>query len=120
MQHYKSLCSGRSWLRHLSGVCIFFDLHEYFTCTECLKAVLLSVLAISSLSSFVYSEFAVFGKKVGLGINVFALVFWAAVAPLGVMGVWTLMAESRVYLILGILAVAVMKKVRDRRKAVLA
>lgn len=84
------------------------------------KAVLLSVLAISSLSSFVYSEFAVFGKKVGLGINVFALVFWAAVAPLGVMGVWTLMAESRVYLILGILAVAVMKKVRDRRKAVLA
>ena len=84
------------------------------------KAVLLSVLAISSLSSFIYSEFAVFGKKVGLGINVFATVFWIAVAPLGVMGVWTLMAETRVYLIVGILLVALVKRIRDKRKAVLA
>ena len=84
------------------------------------KAVLLSVLAISSLSSFIYSEFAVFGRKLGLGINLFALVFWIAVAPLGVMGVWTLMAESRVYLIVGILAVAAAKRIRDNRKAVLA
>lgn len=82
------------------------------------KAVLLSVLAVSSLSSFIYSEFAVFGRKLGLGINVFALVFWIAVAPLGVMGVWTLMAESRVYLILAILVAAVIKKAVDKRKAV--
>lgn len=82
------------------------------------KAVLLSVLAISSLSSFIYSEFAVFGRKLGLGINLFALVFWIAVAPLGVMGVWTLMAESRVYLIVGILVVAAVKRIRDKRKAV--
>lgn len=84
------------------------------------KAVLLSVLAISSLSSFIYSEFAVFGKKAGLGINVFATVFWIAVAPLGVMGVWTLMAETRVYLIVGILLVALVKRIRDKRKAVLS
>lgn len=83
------------------------------------KAILLSVLAISSLSSFVYSEFAVFGKKIGLGINVFATVFWISVAPLGVMGVWTLMAETRVYLIVGILMVALVKRIRDKRKAVL-
>lgn len=82
------------------------------------KAVLLSVLAISSLSSFIYSEFAVFGKKLGLGINLFALVFWIFVAPLGVMGVWTLMAESRVYLILAILFAAVVKRTMDKRKAV--
>ena len=82
------------------------------------KAVLLSLLAISSLSSFVYSEFAVFGLKPGLGINVFALVFWIAVAPLGVMGVWTLMAESRVYLIVGILIAAAVKRAMDKRKAV--
>lgn len=84
------------------------------------KAVLLSVLAISSLSSFIYSEFAVFGKKAGLGINVFATVFWIAVAPLGVMGVWTLMAETRVYLIVGILLVALVKRIRDKRKVVLS
>ena len=82
------------------------------------KAVLLSVLAISSLSSFIYSEFAVFGKKLGLGINLFALVFWIFVAPLGVMGVWTLMAESRVYLIVGILIAAIVKRTMDKRKAV--
>ena len=84
------------------------------------KSILLSVLAISSLSSFIYSEFAVFGKKVGLGINVFATVFWIAVAPLGVMGVWTLMAETRVYLIVGILLVAIVKRIRDKRKVVLS
>lgn len=82
------------------------------------KAVLLSALAISSLSSFIYSEFAAFGKKAGLGINLFSLAFWIAVAPLGVMGVWTLMAESRVYLILAILLVAAVKKAVDGRKEV--
>lgn len=84
------------------------------------KAVLLSVLAISSLSSFIYSEFAVFGKKFGLGINLFALGFWILVAPLGVMGVWTLMAESRVYLIVSILIAAIVKRSMDKRKAVRA
>lgn len=79
------------------------------------KAILLSVLAVSSLSSFIYSEFAVFGKKVGLGINLFALIFWAAVAPLGVMGVWTLMAESRVYLIVAILVASIVKTMRERK-----
>lgn len=79
------------------------------------KAVLLSVLAISSLSSFVYSEFAVFGKNVGLGINLFALVFWQFVAPLGVMGVWTLMAESRVWLIVGMLVWALGLRISRKR-----
>lgn len=81
------------------------------------KAVLLSVLAISSLSSFIYSEFAVFGKKIGLGINVFALAFWVLVAPLGVMGVWTLMAESRLWLILGMLAWALILRLTRRGEA---
>ncbi len=81
------------------------------------KAVLLSALAISTLSTFIYSEFAVFGKKAGLAINVFALLFWIAVAPLGVMGVWTLMAESRVYLVLAMLIAAFIKHRHDAREA---
>ena len=84
---------------------------------EICKAVLLSALAISSLSSFIYSEFAVFGKKVGLTINLFALAFWLFVAPLGVMGVWTLMAETRVYLIAAILIAAIVKRSFDRKEA---
>ena len=81
------------------------------------KAVLLSVLAISSLSSFIYSEFAVFGKKVGLGINLFALAFWILVAPLGVMGVWTLMAESRLWLIIAMLLWALALRIYRRMEA---
>lgn len=83
------------------------------------KAVLLSALAISTLSTFIYSEFAVFGKKAGLAINVFALLFWILVAPLGVMGVWTLMAESRVYLVLAMLIAAFIKHRHDVREAAL-
>ncbi len=102
------------------GVYLFFAFSLIFTglspALNICKAVLLSALAISSLSSFVYSEFAVFGRGVGLGINLFSLAFWAWVAPLGVMGVWTLMAESRVYLIVAILLAALIKRVVDRRR----
>ena len=83
---------------------------------EICKALLLSALAISTLSSFIYSEYAVFGPNGGLGINLFALAFWILVAPLGVMGVWTLLAESRVYLIAAILAAAVILRLRERKK----
>ncbi|MCM1439174.1 MAG: hypothetical protein NC131_08225 [Roseburia sp.] len=103
------------------GVYLFFAFALIFTDVSPVlgicKAILLSVLAISSLSSFIYSEFAVFGKRVGLGINIFALAFWIVVAPLGVMGVWTLMAESRVYLVLAMLLVALAKRLRDRKGA---
>lgn len=78
------------------------------------KALLLTALAVSTLSSFIYSEHAVFGKRIGLGINLFALGFWILVAPLGVMGVWTLMAESRVYLILAMLAAAIALRLAQR------
>jgi len=104
------------------GVYLLFAFFLIFTVVSpalnVCKAVLLSALAISSLSSFIYSEFAAFGKKAGLGINLFALAFWIAVAPLGVMGVWTLMAETRVYLILAILLIAAIKKAVVGRKEV--
>lgn len=102
------------------GIYLFFAFALIFTDVSPVlgvcKAVLLSALAISTLSSFIYSEFAVFGRKVGLGINLFALVFWIFVAPLGVMGVWTLMAESRVYLVVAMLLVALVKRAVDKRK----
>jgi len=95
---------------------IFTEIHPVLNVC---KAILLSALAISSLSSFIYSEFAVFGNKIGLGINIFALLFWILVAPLGVMGVWTLMAETRVYLIAAILVAAVIKRIMSARKEAL-
>ncbi len=82
------------------------------------KAVLLSALSISSLSTFIYSIFNTFGKKLGAGVNLFAVAFWIAVAPLGVMGVWTLMSEIRIYLVAAILAAALIKRRLDKRKGV--
>ncbi|MCM1295987.1 MAG: hypothetical protein NC311_10635 [Muribaculaceae bacterium] len=80
------------------------------------KAVLISALAISSLTSFVYSIYVMFGKKIGIGINIFAWGFWWFVAPLGVMGVWTLMSELRIYLVCAIIGAALIKTYYDRRK----
>ncbi len=102
------------------GVYMVFAFSLIFTsispALEVCKAVLLTALAVSTLSSFVYSEYAVFGRNPGLGINLFAFGFWPLVAPLGVMGVWTLMAESRVYLILAMLAAAIILRVVERKK----
>lgn len=103
------------------GIYLIFAFSLIFTTIspvlEVCKAVLLSALAISTLSSFIYSEYAVFGRKIGLGINLFALLFWILVAPLGVMGVWTLMAESRVYLIVGMLVWALVLRFRKKVNA---
>lgn len=103
------------------GIYLIFAFSLIFTTIspvlEVCKAVLLSALAISTLSSFIYSEYAVFGRKIGLGINIFALFFWILVAPLGVMGVWTLMAESRVYLIAGMLVWALVLRFRKKVSA---
>ena len=102
------------------GIYLVFAFSLIFTTVspilEVCKAVLLSALAISTLSSFIYSEYAVFGRKIGLGINLFALLFWIFVAPLGVMGVWTLMAESRVYLIIGMLLWALALRIHERKQ----
>ena len=106
------------------GIYLVFAFSLIFTTVspalEICKALLLTALAVSTLSSFIYSEFAVFGKKIGMGINAFALLFWIAVAPLGVMGVWTLMAESRVWLILAMIVCAVILRVYEKRKQVKA
>ncbi len=106
------------------GIYLVFAFSLIFTSIspvlEIAKAILLSALAISSLSSFIYSEYAVFGSKLGFVINAIATAFWIFVVPLGVMGVWTLMAESRVYLICGMLAVALGMKMSETGKAVSA
>lgn len=85
-----------------------------------LKAVLVSIIGISTISTFIYSEYIVFGRKVGLAVGSLAVIFWPLLISLGVMGVWTLMAEIRIYLIAGILVVAIIKRMADRRREVAA
>lgn len=79
-----------------------------------LKAILVSIIGISTISTFIYSEYIVFGRKVGLAIDITAVVFWPLFISLGVMGVWTLMAELRVYLVIAMLLIALIQWVKQK------
>ena len=85
-----------------------------------IKAVLVTLIAVSSLSSFQYSIYLTFGRKLGLALNVLTAGLWQFLIPLGVMGMWTLMASVRIYIVgAGILA-AVGWHLLEKRKAVTA
>ena len=74
---------------------------KFGTVANIIKAILVTLIAISSLSSFLYSIYLTFGKKIGTGINILTVGLWQFLIPLGVMGVWTLMASIRVYIVAG-------------------
>ena len=70
------------------------------------KAVLISLIAISTLSTFIFSIYLVFGRKLGLLIDTAAVLTWAQVSEMGVMGIWTLGATIRSYLAIAFILVA--------------
>ena len=81
-----------------------------------LKAFLIMVIAASSLTTYIYSEYLVFGKKAGTVINVATVAGWYFLMPLGVMGIWTLMSEIRWVFVLAVVLVAAVQKIVSRRK----
>lgn len=83
------------------------------------KAVLITIIGTSTLSSAMYSIYIAFGKKAGLTINVGLIAFWHILIPLGVMGAWTLMASVRIYIVGGAIAYALIWNCISKRKAVL-
>ena len=84
------------------------------------KAVLITIIGTSTLSSSMYSIYIAFGKKAGLAINAGLILGWQFLIPLGVMGMWTLMASVRIYFVgAGILA-AIIWYLIEKRKAVKA
>lgn len=85
-----------------------------------IKAVLVTLIAISSLSSFQYSIYLTFGKKIGLALNVLTVALWQLLIPLGVMGAWTLMASIRVYIVAGAILFAIGWRMWEKRKKVIA
>lgn len=82
-----------------------------------LKAILVTLIAISSLSSFQYSIYLTFGKKIGLGLNIATVALWQFLIPLGVMGAWTLMASLRVYIVAAAIIVALAWAFYEKKKA---
>lgn len=77
------------------------------------KAILITIIAASSVTSYVYSEYLVFGRKAGLAINVATVAGWYFLIPLGVMGIWQLMSSIRWIIILGVIAVAIGMHVKE-------
>ena len=81
-----------------------------------IKAVLLSLVAVSSLSTFIFSIYLVFGRKLGLLIDAAAIIGWAQFMDMGVMGVWTLLASIRVYLVGAMIIAAILLAVRGKNE----
>lgn len=84
-----------------------------------IKAILVTLIAISSLSSFQYGMYLTFGKNIGLVLNMVTVGAWQLLIPLGVMGAWTLMASLRVYIVAGAIAVALIWAYTSRKRGCL-
>lgn len=84
------------------------------------KAFLITLVAVSSLSSFLYSMYITFGRKLGLAVNIASVALWQFLIPLGVMGVWTLMAQIRIWIVAGAIVLALGWHFVEKRKAVRA
>ena len=95
-------------------------LTTYTPATSLLKGVMVSLIAISSLSSFLYGAMINFGKKLGVIIDVAAVAGWQLTIPLGVMGVWTLNQNVRVWFVFAAMIVAYIWHRKEKRKAVKA
>ena len=91
---------------------------DYSPAVDAIKGVLVSLVAISSLSSFLYGAMVNFGKKVGVAIDVAAVAAWQLLVPMGVMGVWTLMQNVRIWMVLAMFAAALIWHFVEKRKAV--
>ena len=79
------------------------------------KAVLITLIGTSTLSSAMYSIYIAFGRKIGLGVNAALIAGWQFLIPLGVMGMWTLMASVRIYFVVGAILFAVIWHILDKR-----
>ena len=84
------------------------------------KAFLITIIGASTLSSSMYSIYIAFGKKVGLAINAGLIALWAVLIPLGVMGMWTLMASVRIYFVGAGILFAILWNAWEKRKKVAA
>ena len=81
-----------------------------------IKAILIYLVAMSTVSSFLYSIYITFGRKLGLAVNVALVAAWQVIIPMGVLGVWTLMASIRIYIVIGAILFAIGWGLLDRRK----
>jgi hypothetical protein len=81
------------------------------------KAFLIFLVAVSTVSSFLYSIYITFGRKLGLAVNIILVGLWQFLIPMGVLGVWTLMASIRIYIVIGAVVFAIIWHFAEKKKA---
>ena len=105
----------------LFGFYLLFVLAGAFTTysptVDLLKGILVSLVAVSSLSSFLYGTMVNFGKKMGVVIDLAAVAGWQLLVPMGVMGVWTLMQNVRIWMVLAMFAAALIWRLTESKEA---
>lgn len=84
------------------------------------KAVLITIIGASTLSSSMYSIYISFGRKLGLAVNAALILLWNALMPLGVMGMWTLMASVRIYFVAAAIIAAFVWNYMEKKKGAIA
>jgi hypothetical protein len=84
------------------------------------KAFLITLVALSTISSFLYSIYITFGRRLGLAVNIATVALWQFLVPLGVLGAWTLMSTIRIYIVLAAIVGALVWSLVEKRKAVRA
>lgn len=94
----------------LAGACT-----TYSPAVDLLKGILVSLVAISSLSSFIYGAMINFGKKIGVAVDIAAVAGWQLLVPMGVMGVWTLMQNVRIWMVFAMFAVAIVWHLLEKK-----
>lgn len=85
-----------------------------------IKAFLVTLVAVSTISSFLYSVYITFGRKLGIFINIGCVALWQLLIPMGVLGVWTLMSSIRIFIVAGAIIYALAWNFIEKRKAVRA
>ena len=103
------------------GIYLFFIYFMSFAtfspALNVIKAILVTLIASSSLSSFLFSIYLTFGRKLGIAVNVMTVGLWQFLVPLGVMGAWTLMASIRIYIVAGAIIAALIWHFASRKAA---
>ena len=79
-----------------------------------IKAILISLIAISTVSTFIYSCYVIFGNVVGAGLVAGGIAGWHYVMDMGVLGVWTMMAYARTFMIILCLIIAAIMAYRRK------
>ena len=83
-----------------------------------LKAILVILIASSTLSSSMYGLFCAVGYKAGVVLSAGTVALWQLLIPLGVMGAWTLMSSIRIYIVVASILIAEIWNATEKRKAV--